>query len=69
MVQRIAAIGFIFLSISVGWLILGQTIHLRTMRQDDKLKDAVGQLWGTAQTQQTPKIYRLDRVTRIENQL
>ncbi len=66
MVQRIAAIGFIFLSISVGWLILGQTIHLRTMRQDDKLKDAVGQLWGTAQTQQTPKIYRLDRVTRIE---
>ena len=66
MVQRIAAIGFIFLSISVGWLILGQTIHLRTMRQDDKLKDAVGQLWGTAQTQQTPQIYRLDRVTRIE---
>ena len=66
MVQRIAAIGFIFLSISVGWLILGQTIHLRTMRQDAKLKDAVGQLWGTAQTQQTPKIYRLDRVTRIE---
>ena len=66
MVQRIAAIGFIFLCISVAWLILGQTIHLRTSRQDNKLKDSVGQLWGTVQTQQAPQIYWLDRVTRVE---
>lgn len=66
MIQRIIAIGFIYLSISVAWLILGQTIHLRTQEQDGKLKDAVGQLWGTAQTQQTPQVYRLERVTRVE---
>ncbi len=66
MIQRIAAVGFIYLCISVAWLILGQTIHLRTSRQDNKLKDSVGQLWGTAQTQQAPQIYWLDRVTRVE---
>ncbi len=66
MVQRIIAIGLIFVCISVAWLILGQTIHMRTLEQDGKLKDAVGQLWGTAQTQQAPQIYRLERVTRVE---
>ncbi len=66
MILRIAAIGFIYLCISVAWLILGQTIHLRTLEQDGKLKDAVGQLWGTAQTQKAPQVYRLERVTRVE---
>ena len=66
MVQRIAAIGFIYLCISVAWLILGQTIHLRTLTQGDKLKDAVEKIWGTAQTQRAPQIYWLNRVTRTE---
>lgn len=67
MIQRIAAIGFIFLCISVAWLILGQTIHLRTSTQGSRLKDSVGQLWGTAQTQQAPQVYWLNRVTRVES--
>ncbi len=66
MVQRIAAIGFIYLCITVGWVILSETVHFRTEKQDDKLKSAVGHLWGTAQTQQAPQIYQLDRVTHIE---
>ncbi len=66
MIHRIIAIGLIFVCISVAWLILGQTVHLRTLEQDGKLKDAVGQLWGTAQTQQAPQVYRLERVTRVE---
>ncbi|MDE2998644.1 MAG: inner membrane CreD family protein [Gemmatimonadota bacterium] len=66
MVLRIIAVGLIYIGISVAWLILGQTVHLRTQEQDGKLKDAVGQLWGTAQTQRAPQIYRLDRVTRTE---
>ena len=61
MIHRIIAIGLIYLFISVAWLILGQTVHLRTVEQDGKLKDAVGQLWGTAQTQQAPQVYRLER--------
>lgn len=66
MVQRIIAVGLIYIGISLAWLILGQTIHLRTLEQDGKLKDAVGQLWGTAQTQQAPQVYRLERATRVE---
>ncbi len=66
MVKRIVAIGFIYLCISVAWIILSATVHFRTEKQDDKLKSAVGQLWGTPQTQQAPQIYWLDRVTHIE---
>lgn len=66
MVKRITAIGIIYFCIAVGWIILSATVHFRTEEQDDKLKSAVGQLWGTAQTQQAPQIYWLDRVTHIE---
>ena len=66
MVKRITAIGVIYFCIAVGWIILSATVHFRTEEQDDKLKNAVGQLWGTAQTQRVPQIYWLDRVTRIE---
>ena len=66
MVRRIAAIGFIYSCITIAWLILGATVHFRTQDQDDKLKSAVGQLWGTAQTQQAPQIYWLERVVHIE---
>ena len=66
MVKRIIAIGIIFFCIAVGWIILSATVHIRTEEQDDKLKSAVGQLWGTAQTQRAPQIYWLERVTHIE---
>ena len=66
MVHRIIAIGLIYVCVSAAWLILGQTVHLRTLTQDNKLRGAVGQLWGTAQFQRAPQIYWLDRVTRVE---
>ena len=66
MVKRIIAIGIIFFCIAVGWIILSATTYIRTEEQDDKLKSAVGQLWGTAQTQKAPQIYYLERVTHIE---
>ena len=66
MVKRIIAIGVIFFCIAVGWIILSATTYIRTEEQDDKLKSAVGQLWGTAQTQRAPQIYWLERVTHIE---
>ncbi|MCE2436163.1 MAG: hypothetical protein J4F29_25100, partial [Candidatus Latescibacteria bacterium] len=66
MVKRIIAIGIIYFCIAVGWIILSATTYIRTEEQDDKLKSAVGQLWGTAQTQRAPQIYWLDRITRIE---
>ena len=57
MIQRIVAIGFIFASMTVAWLILGATVKFRTHEQDTKLKNAVGQLWGSAQIQKTPTAY------------
>lgn len=38
-------------------MILGTVINIRTYTQDVKLKSAVGQLWGTSQRQQAPRIY------------
>ncbi len=57
MIHRTIAIGFIFASLTVAWLILGATVTYRTHEQDAKLKNAVGQLWGSAQTQEAPTAY------------
>jgi hypothetical protein len=57
MIQRIVAIGFIFASMTIAWIILGQTVRFRTHEQDAKLKNAVGQLWGAAQIQRAPTVY------------
>ncbi|MEW6609302.1 MAG: inner membrane CreD family protein [bacterium] len=55
--KHIKAIIFIFICTSIAWIILGNVTNLRTHRQDVKLKGAVGQLWGTIQTQQAPYVY------------
>lgn len=57
MLYRIAAIGFIFACTTVAWLILAQVVSYRTHHQDTKLKAAVGQLWGTPQSQPAPLLY------------
>ncbi len=55
--KRIFAISFIYVCTALGWIILSGTMMLRIEAQDDKLKDAVGQLWGTKQIQQAPLVY------------
>ena len=62
MTKRIIAIGFVFCCATVAWFILGATVQLRTHHQDRKLKAAVGQLWGIAQTQRAPQVYWIDKV-------
>jgi hypothetical protein len=57
MSKRILAITFIYVCSAVAWVILAGTIKLRTDRQDDKLREAVAQLWGSEQTQSTPSVY------------
>ena len=57
MLNRILAIGFIFFGTSIAWIILGTTVTQRTQKQDVKLKDAVGQLWGTSQRQKALLVY------------
>ena len=58
MLYRIAAIGFHLLPArAVAWIILAQVVSHRTHQQDTKLKAAVGQLWGTSQSQRAPLLY------------
>jgi len=57
MVKRIVAIVFIYICVVAAWMTLGGTVQLRTHTQDAKLKEAVGQLWGTVQYQKAPVFY------------
>jgi hypothetical protein len=54
MTLRIAAIAFILLCASAGWLILGGTIEHRTYQSDDKLRIGVTSIWGSPQEQRPP---------------
>jgi inner membrane protein involved in colicin E2 resistance len=57
MSKRILAISFIYACTALGWIILAGTTIMRTRTQDDKLRDAVSQLWGSKQIQQAPQVY------------
>ena len=57
MIKKLSAIIFIYICTVVAWIILGSTVLVRTNTQDYKLKDAVGQLWGTVQVQKAPSVY------------
>ena len=57
MAMRITALILIFAASTVGWMVLGGVTEFRTSTQDRNLKEAVGQLWGTAHRQETPKVY------------
>lgn len=57
MAKRILPLVFIFFCTSVAWVILGGASIGRTYSQDSKLKQKVGQLWGTVQRQEAPQVY------------
>jgi inner membrane protein involved in colicin E2 resistance len=55
MMRRIAALVFIFVCASVGWILLGSTMFLRTYSTNSgDLKARVAASWGTEQTQIPP---------------
>ncbi|MGH9848372.1 MAG: inner membrane CreD family protein [Blastocatellia bacterium] len=67
MLARMAAIVFIFLCTAAAWAVLGSTVMHRTTTQDESLKNAVGQLWGTQQRQLAPQLYyQTIKQTKIE---
>lgn len=57
MMKKMVAIIFIYICTVIAWFILGSTVLIRTNKQDYKLRDAVSQLWGTAQTQKAPSVF------------
>ncbi len=67
MLARIAAIILIFICTAAAWGVLGVTVMNRTSTQDQNLKTAVGQLWGTHQRQIAPNIsYQTTKETKVE---
>ena len=57
MIKRMTPIVFIYICTVVAWFVLGSTVLIRTNKQDYKLRDAVSQLWGTAQMQKAPSTF------------
>ncbi|OGC43804.1 hypothetical protein A2Y85_01140 [candidate division WOR-3 bacterium RBG_13_43_14] len=57
MKKHIGSLVFIFICTSIAWMILGSATSVRTHEQDSTLRNAVGQLWGTIQSQQAPNVY------------
>jgi inner membrane protein involved in colicin E2 resistance len=55
--KRIAAVVCIYACTVAAWVVLGKTVDLRTASQDEKLRDDVGHLWGTRQTQTAPSVH------------
>lgn len=56
MAKRIGAIVFIYICITVAWLILGGTMTFRTYNLEPTLRSSVGELWGKPLYQQAPTI-------------
>ncbi len=54
MIKRLLAVAFIFVCTSIAWGVLGGTIIRRTNSSDDRLRNRVQSVWGTAQTQRAP---------------
>jgi hypothetical protein len=54
---RIFAITVILTLSAFAWMTLGASVDLRTNGQDSSLRDKVGDLWGTPQTQKAPTFY------------
>jgi hypothetical protein len=54
--RRLAAIAFIFLSVTLAWMILGTSIIQRTRSGHEVLGRQVQDLWGAPQFQRAPEI-------------
>jgi hypothetical protein len=63
--RRIAALVFIFICATVAWVVLGSVTSYRTREQDQKLKRAVGELWGSVQKQEAPRVDYCDSTQRV----
>lgn len=64
MVKKLLAIGFIFICVSVAWLVLAGATYQRTHKADSSLKARVAQLWGAPQTQLPPLVAHEEKVRK-----
>ncbi|MDD5089818.1 MAG: inner membrane CreD family protein [Candidatus Wallbacteria bacterium] len=68
MFKRIMAIVFIFICSTGAWMVLGGITMYRSTEQSGKLYQAVGSLWGSAQSQNAPTVYyQTKELKKVEN--
>jgi hypothetical protein len=65
MIQRIAAIVFIFVCASAGWMILAGTLSYRSTSADSGLRGHVVSTWGAPHEQQPPSGIYEESVSRM----
>jgi len=56
MLQKMLAVGIIYVAIAFAWFLLALSIGQRTYHADDKLRGQVGGLWGEPQLQLSPEL-------------
>ena len=56
MLKRLIAVGFIFCSASLAWMILGATLIQRTNNSDDSQREKLTAQWGSPQSQTAPQV-------------
>ena len=56
MLQKMLAIGVIYIVIALAWFALSLSVKQRTYHADDKLRGRVGELWGEPQLQLSPEL-------------
>jgi len=66
MTWRIVAICFIYVCTSVAWLLLGGITYQRTYTLNNRLKSAVGELYGTVHRQVAPSVFYQTKRLRTE---
>jgi hypothetical protein len=67
MMKKIVGISFIFVCITIAWMILAGTLAFRSSSMGSKLATDVGKLWGSAQNQQAPAIdYFTEKKTVVD---
>jgi inner membrane protein involved in colicin E2 resistance len=65
--KHIFAVVIIYFGAVTAWMILGNTVQLRTHTQDSILRQQVGQLWGAPQRQKAPEVsYEVAREIKTE---
>jgi hypothetical protein len=54
MLMRLTGVALVLVAATIGWLILGATIGMRTEASDVSQREQLAAIWGAEQAQQAP---------------
>src|ERR1700685_2736937 len=65
MLMRLVGVALVLVAATIGWLILGATIGMRTEASDVSQREQLAAIWGAEQAQQAPGfVYESSRVDK-----